>query len=44
MNFDLMNNKPIRIMWSQRDPTIRRSGAGKLFFCLLGSWFEATFK
>jgi polyadenylate-binding protein len=37
MNFDLMNNKPIRIMWSQRDPTIRRSGAGKLFFCLLGS-------
>jgi polyadenylate-binding protein len=31
MNFDLMNNKPIRIMWSQRDPTIRRSGAGNIF-------------
>ena len=31
MNFDLMNNKPIRIMWSQRDPAIRRSGAGNIF-------------
>lgn len=31
MNFDLLNNKPIRIMWSQRDPTIRRSGAGNIF-------------
>jgi polyadenylate-binding protein len=31
MNFDMMNNKPIRIMWSQRDPTIRRSGAGNIF-------------
>jgi len=31
MNFDMMSNKPIRIMWSQRDPTIRRSGAGNIF-------------
>ena len=31
MNFDMMINKPIRIMWSQRDPTIRRSGAGNIF-------------
>lgn len=31
MNFDVMINKPIRIMWSQRDPTIRRSGAGNIF-------------
>ncbi|CAD5228977.1 unnamed protein product [Bursaphelenchus okinawaensis] len=31
MNFDTLSGKPIRIMWSQRDPTIRRSGAGNVF-------------
>ncbi len=31
MNFDSLSGKPIRIMWSQRDPTIRRSGAGNVF-------------
>ncbi|TKR81114.1 hypothetical protein L596_015048 [Steinernema carpocapsae] len=31
MNFDVMNSKPIRIMWSQRDPAMRRSGAGNIF-------------
>lgn len=31
MNFDLLKGKPIRLMWCQRDPGLRKSGVGNCF-------------
>uniref|UniRef100_A0A8R1E002 Polyadenylate-binding protein n=1 Tax=Caenorhabditis japonica TaxID=281687 RepID=A0A8R1E002_CAEJA len=31
MNYEVIHNRPMRIMWSQRDPAARRAGNGNIF-------------
>lgn len=31
LNYSLIKNKPCRIMFSQRDPALRKTGAGNIF-------------
>nr|XP_012635968.1 polyadenylate-binding protein 1-like isoform X3 [Microcebus murinus] len=31
MNFEMLKGQPIRMMWSQRDPGLRKSGVGNIF-------------
>lgn len=31
LNFDLLYGRPMRIMWCQRDPAVRRSGSSNIF-------------
>jgi polyadenylate-binding protein len=40
MNFDTIKGKPMRMMWSQRDPSVRKSGVGNVFIKNLDKTIE----
>jgi polyadenylate-binding protein len=31
MNFDVLRGRPLSILWSHRDPALRKSGVGNVF-------------